>query len=224
MKMKSIIAVAVGVVLVGALTACGSVVPKQGAVSKDPKDSASVVNALNDAKKINVHKAVFSWGDSWTVTADNVEVAEIHGQVVPVLGDTYNMYTKKGNLVASEAEKVFKLLPGAVFYDDQNKASGSMNQDLTLFLQKFTMLDAQNKTVATASQNLNITLNFDIKDPAGATQYNVSKAFFSWGDSLDLTRVSKNTKVSGLDAVWFAVIANELNATKSDSGSSHKKK
>lgn len=222
--MKSIVAAAVGVALVTALTACGSTVPKQGEVSKDPKDSASVVSALNDAKKINVHKAVFSWGDSWTVTADDVEVAEIHGQAVAVLGDTYNMYSKKGNLVGSEAEKVFKLLPGAVFYDDQNKPRGSMNQDLSVFLQKFTMLDVKNKTVATAEQNLNLTLNFDIKDAKGATQYKVSKAFFSWGDSLDLERVSKDAKVSGLDAVWFAVIANELNAAKNDDSGSHKKK
>lgn len=199
-----------GAILVGSLTGCGVTVAELPDPSADQGDSKSVVQTLDDAEKINVHKSVFTLGDHWNVSADGQGVGELKGQTIPVLGDTYSMYSKDGNVVGSEAEQTLQALHGATTYDQNNKERGVIDQNLSLIISNYTIRDAKGNIVGTAQQNLNMTLNFDIKNADGKVEYKVSKAMFSWGASLDIERQVSNPDVSAQDAVWISVIANEV--------------
>lgn len=223
MKIKSFVSILVGVLLIGTMSACGSTVPKLAEPSTNVEDSQSVITTLTKAETIKVKKEVISFGDKWTVYADDVETATIEGQAIPLLGDTYNMFTLDGNLVGSEVEKVFKVLPGAEFYDYQNELQGSLQQELTFLFQKFTLYDVEDNVLVTAEQKFDFTLNFDIMSTSDEVQYKVKKAFLSWGDTLEIEKVAKDPTISGVNAVWFTVIANELNNSSNDESSKNKK-
>lgn len=205
-----------GAVLVGTLTGCGATVAELPDSTSNVKDSQSVIQTLDEAKEINLKKEVFSIGDSWDVQADGEDIAEMKGQAIPVLGDTYTMYSTDGNVVGSEAQKIAQVMRGATLYDYNNEERGEIEQNLSLMLSKYTITDSTGKTIGTAEQKLSMTLNFDIKNSDGDVEYKVSKAAFSWGASLDVERQVDSPEVSAQDAVWLTVIANEVEEAQND--------
>jgi uncharacterized protein YxjI len=207
-------------ILVGSLSACGATVAQLPDNTSSEKDSNSVIQTLNEAESINLNKSVISWGDHWDVTADQEQAAELKGQAVAVLGDTYSMYSNDGNLVASEAEKVVTLLPSATTYDYNNAERGSIEQNFSPILNTYKIKDVKGNTIGTAEQNLSLTLNFDIKNADGEVEYTVKKAMVSWGSSLDIERQVENPEVDAQDAIWISVIANELASSSSSKSSS----
>jgi uncharacterized protein YxjI len=215
---RSIAAVACGAVLAVSLSACGVTVAqlpstKTGSV----EDSNASISQLDAAPKIDVDKAVVSLGDSWSIKVDGNEVASIKGQVIPIIGDTYSMFNEKGDLLASESEKKLTLFQSAALYDYNNKPDGELNRNPTLIMQKYSVTDSKGQTVATADQNLALTLNFDVKNKKGQVEYNISKAVFSLGASLSIEQKVKNPEVPAVDAIWIAVVANEISEAQSKS-------
>jgi uncharacterized protein YxjI len=206
-----------GAVLVGTLTGCGATVAELPDATNNVKDSESIIQTLDEAEEINLKKAAISMGDSWDVKVNDENIANMKGQVIPVLGDTYTMYSTDGNVVGSEAQQVAQIMRGATLYDYNNVERGEIEQNLNLLFSKYTITDNQGNTVGTAEQKLSITLNFDIKNAEGEVEYTVSKAAFSWGASLDIERQVDNPDVSAQDAVWLTVIANEVAEAQSNS-------
>jgi uncharacterized protein YxjI len=203
-----------GAILVGSLTGCGVTVAELPSSSANVSDSKSVIQTLNEAEKISLDKKVISLGDSWNVSADGKDMAELKGQAIPVLGDTYSMYSTNNNLVASEAEQVVRTLHGATTYDYENKERGTIDQNLSLILQSYTIKDTKGNVIGTADQNMGMTLDFDIKNADGRVEYKVKKAMVSWGASLEVERQVSNPEVDAQDAVWLSVIVNEVNEAK----------
>lgn len=211
-------------VLAGSLTACGATVAELPDKTSDVADSQATIQVLNDADKINVNKSLVSLGDNWSVKVGDNEVATVKGQFIAVLGDTYSMYSPNENLVASEAEQVVVGLPAATMYDYNNEEQGVIKQNLSPFMQKYTIQNAAGETVGTAEQQFSLGLKFDIKDASGETEYTVSKAMISWGASLDIEKKVDQADVSAEQALWITMMANELNEEKSNDSSNSNKR
>jgi len=207
---KGISALAGAVVLTGILAGCGGVTATElPPVTKDESDSNAVLQALNTAEIISLKKAAISLGDDWTVSADGEKLAELKGQFIPVLGDTYNMFSNNGNLVATEAEQTFKVMRAATLYDAQNEIRGEIQQKFDPFLSNYTIKDVDGNILGTAEQKFSLTLNFEIKNADGTVEYKVKKAALSLGASLEIERMVEVPAVDAQDAVWMAAIANE---------------
>jgi len=211
---------AVGLVLSGCSMENGG--DAKSAATSDVADSESVLQKLEDADTIEAKKAVFSFGDSWKVTADGEEVGEIKGQTIYSIGDTYSLFSPAGNLVASEAEGYRIVNHRAGLYDYNNKKRGEIQEQFSMFLAEYKIKDAEDKTLGTAKQKFSITMNFDIEGKHGDSEYKISKAAFSMGSKVTIDAQSKDRSVDAVDALWLAVIASEVEDAKSDDSSSKK--
>lgn len=207
---KTVSTVVAGATLLGALTACGATVAEMPEKSNDPSHSQQQLENLTDADKINLNKALISWGDNWEVSADGAKFGEIKGQAIKVLGDTYTMYDNEGVVLATEAEKSLTLLNSASTYDHQNEERGSIQKEISLVFAEYTIKDANENAIGTASQKFGISLNLEVKDKTGEVEYVVNKAVFSWGASLDIEKKVDKPDVPVEDAIWVSVIANEI--------------
>jgi len=182
----------------------------------DVADSQSVLKKLESADIIEAKKAVFSFGDKWTITADGEEIGEIKGQPIYSIGDTYSLFSPAGNLVASEAEGFRVVNHSAGLYDYNNKKRGEIQEQFSMFLAEYKIKDAEDKTVGTAKQKFSLTMNFDLEGKHGDAEYTISKAAFSMGSKVTIEAQSKDRSVDAVDALWLAVIASEVEDAKSD--------
>jgi len=213
MKLKPI-AIIAAALLFSTLTGCSVAYdnsPATPAVSADTQDSEAVLKKLRWGHEIELKKAVFSVNKSYTVSVDGEEVGELKGQYFPIFGDTFSLYSAAGNLVASEGEKLKLPFHGAAFYDYNNVKTGEVHEDLSLIMAHWTIVDAENKTVGEAKQNINLTMKFTVTDKAGAEQYEVKKNFVSiTGSKIKIERKANEPTVSATDALFLAAIGNEL--------------
>lgn len=209
------------VLIVLTLSACDTSTEKMHSANVD--DSKSVIATLEGAKEIELHKAVLPWGDSWTVKADGVEVANIKGQAFYLIGDTYSMYSKAGNFIGAEGEQLRLLNHKADIFDYDGKKTGSISQEIFSLLYKFKFIDANGKQVGQMDQKLSFGLAGDIKTPAGVKAWSFKKAILSWGSSVTVTRAA-DSDIPSLNAVWMAVIASEISDSSSSSSSNSKSK
>lgn len=224
--MKKIMSLLVVPVAIASLTGCSGFstgadpasLPK--VTTSDVADSKSVTDALDRAQTIEVKKEAISWGDSWTVIADGQQVATIEGKPIYMLGDTYSMFSNKGNLVGSEGEEYRMVTSAAKVYDWNNQYTGEVRQNLTFLLAKFDIYDAKMQRVASAEEKFNISLTSDIKDNSGNVVWHVHKDVVSWGDTLKIERRS-SSDIPAINAVWTTVIMNEV-MDSHDSSSSKK--
>jgi len=180
---------------------------------------------LNKAHDIRVKKEAFSIGDSWVVYVDDEQIAEIKGEVFPVLGDTYSMYSNAGNLVGAETEDFLTLTHGSKTYDYMGEQRGYIKQKALTFGYDFDIYE-KFENVGNVRQKFSLGLQADIKDSDGKVEYNVDKEFFSFGSDITISKVSteKETSVDAIDAVWATVMMNEIDeAQNSDSGNNNNK-
>lgn len=201
-------------ILTGAIRIGGVTVAELPNKTNNIESSQQTLNQLSNADTITINKALISFGDDWSVQADGIEIANVKGQAIQTLGDTYSMTNKDGNLVASQAEKTFGSLQGANTYDYNNTNNGVITKD-NAFLQNYTLTDANGNTIGNATQTLNLVTSMDVKDANGEVEYQVQKATFSWGNqaSLTVTKKVENPDVPVEDAIWVAMIANEITTT-----------
>ena len=214
MKLKPVAIIAAAAVLFSTLTGCsiayeGS--PATPTVSANTQDSDAVLKKLRWGKEIELKKAVFSASNSYTVSVDGEEVGKLKGQYFPVFGDTFSLYSTGGNLVASEGEKLKLPYHGASFYDYNNAKTGEVHEDISFVMAHWTIVDAENKAIGEAKQNVNLTLKFTVTNEAGDAQYEVKKDYVTvTGSKLRIERKANEATVSATDALFLAAIANEL--------------
>lgn len=171
---RKITAIALSAITLMTLAACTADPYEDGQpkATTDVSDSIDTIKKLNDADKIVVTKKFLSWNDQWTVDADGTEVAHIEGKTFPVWGDTYQLLTNDGNLMASESENIQWAGHGADLYDYNNAKVGHIKDELFSWGYKFHVLDAEGKELGLAQQKLlNLTLTLDINDSKGNTDY-----------------------------------------------------
>lgn len=180
-------------------------------VTADVQDSEQVLETLRFAEKIELKKAAVSLNDVYSVTADGVKLGEIRGQYIYVLGDTYSLFSEKGNLVASEGEAYRVMTAEAKLFDYNNKPSGIIKENISWPLTNWSIFDAEDKLIGKAQQNLNWALDFTVNDSEGNPQYQINKnAFSMFGAELSITRISNEPTIPAMDAVWLAAITNEI--------------
>ncbi len=210
-----IAAVAVGATVFGIVShVTGSNMP---APTKDHADSSSVLQTLDNASQIDLNKDVISFGDNWHVKVNGQEVASVKGQVITTLGDTYTMTSPSGNTVATEAENAMDWTRGATTYNDSNVKDGYIDGNFSVLLNHFTFEDANGNAIGTADQDFSlIGMQYTIKDQQGNVDYTIKKAVFSWGASLEVDKKDSDSAIPGKDAVWMALIANEIDEAQNN--------
>lgn len=189
-------------------------------VSQDTANSDSVITSLRWAKKIVLKKAIMSLNSQYTVSADGKIVGKIRGQYIHILGDTFSLFSTANNLVASEGEGYRLITHKASLYDYNNKPAGEIKEDLSFLLTKWSLYDQAGTAIGSAQQNLSLTLGFTLKSAAGVDEYKISKAMFSFGAQLTITKLTNEPTIPVMDAVWLAAIANEIAEAQSQKNSS----
>lgn len=166
---------------------------------------------LNKAKEIKVKKQLISWGDKWTVYADDKEVGTIQGRALYLIGDVYVLSNNKGQMIAAEEENWnFGLQDNsASFFNNNKEKVGLLKQNWSWFLYDFEIWQG-NKVVGRVQEKFNWTLTVDIKNAeTNEIEWHVNKKLLSFGSELTIEK--KNQKdISGLEAVWTTVIMNEM--------------
>jgi uncharacterized protein YxjI len=197
---------------------------------QNPDKVQAVISKLNSAKTITMKKAAFSMGDSWTIKADDKEVATIKaddkevatikGEAFKVWGDTYSMYTTDGTFVGAEQEQIH-ILSGrqAETYDYQGHKAGSINAQRFSLLYQFNITDTTGAQVGKFKQGFGFNLKGDITDKAGQKEWSANRAMFSMGANITLTSQTADKDVSALNAIWTVAIVNEV-AEAADNSSS----
>jgi len=178
-----------------------------------------VLQKLDEAEEITLQKRLISWGDRWSVNVNGEQIAEVRGQPIYLIGDTYSMFSNNGNLVGSEGEAFRIALNEARLYDYNNEQTGVIRQRWTALFYNFDFLDMDGQTVGNLQQNFALTLNASITNPDGSCAFQISKALLSIGDRLTVARCGKS-EIPAVDAVWMAMILNEIDASRSSSNSS----
>lgn len=201
------------------MTGCGSTVTEK-MQSANTDDSQMTITALEKAQVITLKKSIFTFGgDSWSVLADDKEVALIKGQAFKIIGDTYSMYSTAGNFVGAEGEKFRLLNHSAQMYDLNGKENGKIAEEFSYPLTSFKFTDAAGKQVGSMGQNFDFTLSGTAKDSHGVNAWSFSKSVLSIGAELKVKREQK-TNVPAMTAIWTAVIMNEISESSSSDSSS----
>lgn len=212
----SIIAFLASIFLLTGCSTGGSPESMPKVTTADVQDSQSVLSTLNKAQTIKIKKSVISFGDEWTVYADGVEVGTIKGKPIYMLGDTYSLFSTKGNLVGSEGEEYRVINHQAKVYDYNNQLTGMIDQQIFSWMLTLKIYDNTMKHVGSLDQNFSFAgLDADIKGANGAAQWHMHKAILSWGADLTIDRKSDDPTVTGLDAIWASVITNEIKESQS---------
>lgn len=210
--------IAVAAVAFGMLTACSSA--PESRPESDPQAVASVLEALDGADQVVAQKSPISFGDKWTITADGQEIGEIRGEVIYLIGDTYTLFAPDGSIVASEEEQFKVVTRKANLYDSTGQIYGALDQQFTLFMAKYSILDGEGVAIGTAEQKLNWTMKFDVMSASGSKDYQISKAAISMGSKVTVDRLTTDTKISMLDALWVAVVASEVEDAQNEDSNS----
>lgn len=175
---------------------------------------------LDNAKEIKVKKQLISWGDKWTVYADDKEIGTIQGLALYMIGDVYVLSNNKGQMIAAEEENWnFGLQDNsATFFNNKKEQVGLLQQNWSWFLYDFEILRGS-KVVGKVQEKFNWTLTVDIKNAEiNEIEWHVSKKLLSLGSELTIEK--KNQKdISGLEAVWTTVIVNEMSEHDSNKSS-----
>lgn len=179
-----------------------------------PSDAAAVQTKIENATKIYAEKALFSFGDSWEIYADDEAVGVVHGEFIKGIGDTYSLYTTNGHFVGAEEEKFAFIGTKARMYDADKKDIGSVTQNIINFMPTLD-IERGGKQVGSAKQNVSAGFSATIRDADGTATWEVRKKVFSANAKVTVTK-STDTEVSGMDAMWAALIMHEIVETKAD--------
>jgi len=191
-------------------------------ITQDVEDSRGVLEQLENADEIVLQKRLISWGDRWAVRVDGDTVAEVRGQPIYLIGDTYSMFSSAGNLVGSEGEAFRLVLNEARIYDYLNEQVGTIRQNFTLLLYNFEFFDIDGNMVGSLQQNFALALNANINNPDDSCAFNIRKDLLSIGARLRVTRCSpaENTEIPAINAVWMALILNEIDESSNNNNNS----
>lgn len=213
-----------GIILATTLVGCGATVPELPQTVGDSTTAANVLSTLDEAKQITLSKAFISIGDSWRVEADSVELGEVKGEFIQIIGDTYSLFSNEDILVASEAEQLaLSGFQASTKYDYNNEETGTIERTFNPFLHQYEIKDLDGNVIGSASQNLNFVLDIEVKDATGEVEYRITKALISVTASLTVERKVDNPDVSALDAMWIVLIANEITESSGNDDNSSRR-
>lgn len=179
-------------------------------------DVIKTVEKLNSAKEIRAKKKIFTMGDSWEIFADNEKVGNVNGKVIYAIGDTYSFTTNNGYFVGAEQENFSIVQRTAGIFNENNEKIGEIKQKVFSWLMQFTLYK-NGQVNASVEQNFSFNLNADIKNGNGEVNWKVNKKMLSWSADLSIVREGSNNSVEALDALWLALILNEIDEANNNS-------
>lgn len=203
----SILAVISAFILVATFSGCA---PSASAKVANTDEPESVISALQDADKIVAKKKVMSFGDQWTIIADDEEVGIIRGEPIYLIGDTYSLFSNSGKLVGSEAESYRLINHSAKLYDHDSNPRGEIKQKVSVMFQEFEIFDASGNPDGIANQKMSAAMKYEITGTSDSVDYIIKKSLMSMGSKVTIERKNVDSSVSAIDAVWLAVIASEV--------------
>lgn len=210
--------IGIGISSILLLTGCDVESRMPQTITQDINDSRAVLEALDNAQTITLQKRLISWRDHWNVSVDGTQVAEVRGLIVPVIGDTYSMFSNAGNLVGSEGEEFRLALNEARLFDYNNEYIGSINQNFTLLLYNFNLTNPHGEQIGYLQQNFGIALNATLNNTNSSCAYRIRKAVLSLGARITVERCGE-TEIPAINAVWMAMILNEIDEARNSSRS-----
>lgn len=185
-------------------------------VTSDVSESQEVLKTLQWADSITVSKKMFSLNDQYEVYADDVKVGEIRGQYIYLIGDTFSLFSVNENLVASEGEGYRVINHRADLFDYNNEPTGKIQEDFSWFLTRWSMFDVEGEKIGSAEQNFSFLLDFSVLNTENEVDFQIKKEF-SYNAKLTITRISSEPSIPAINAVWLAVIANEIAEAQAES-------
>lgn len=200
-------------VLVATFAGCA---PSASAKLANTDEPDSVISILRDADKVVAKKKAMSFGDQWTITADGEEVGIIRGEAMYLTGDTYSLYSNSGKLVSIEDEGFRIVNHTAKIYDHNSELTGSIKENVSVMFREYEILDKSGNLKGTANEKMSAAMRLEIKGASGSVDYIVGKSFLSVGSKVTIERKNVDSSVSGLDALWTAVIASEVDDAKNE--------
>lgn len=198
-------------------TATTSNAPATSAVEHETKVQ-DMLQTLNDASSIRLKKDFISWGDHWTVYADDTAVGHVNGKAIRLL-DVYEFTDMNGVLIASEEENWKVLNATANLKNWQGQQEGRIEQEILTMLAKLRIYRGDTQ-VGTIDQKLDFGMNAQIVN-GDKTEWTLRGKVFTAGADLTLTRSHDNTAVTPLEAMWASLILHEITATSSSNNSSN---
>lgn len=171
-------------------------------------DAAAVLDAINEADEIFAEKALFSFGDNWTIYADGEKVGSVHGEFIKLIGDAYSLYTTNGHFVGAEEEKFRIIAHEARIFDADMNETGSITRNVLNLLQSFDIKKGST-LVGTMKQNFSLGLDATIKTPADTDAWKIERKVMSLNAKVTVKRVGES-EVTGMDALWMALVSNEV--------------
>lgn len=100
---------------------------------------------------------------------------------------------------------------------------GTIERTFNPFLHQYEIKDVDGNLIGSASQNINLVLDIEVKDADGEAEYRITKAFISLTSSLTIDRMVDSPDVDALDAVWIALIANDISEGSGDDNSNSRR-
>lgn len=212
---KTLIALLVVVMI--SVSACGNdIAPMK---NSNPADAQNTLALINNADTLFAKKALFTWGDKWEIYADGQHVANVKGEAVYLIGDTYSMFTLNGTRIGAETENLTVISNEATVYDSNMEKSGTISQEILHLLYHFKIYE-NTEMVGTVSQNFSVKFDADIKNVSGTTEWNITRKMFSFSPEMTITRKTDNPNVSGMNALWMSLILNEISSSSNSKNNS----
>lgn len=191
--------------------------PALSAVDHEAKVE-DTLQTLNDASVIRLKKDFISWGDHWTVYADDTAVGYVNGKAIRLL-DVYEFTDMNGVLIASEEENWKVLNATANLKNWQGQQEGRIEQEIFTMLAKLRIYRGDTQ-IGTIDQKFDFGMNAQIVN-GDNTEWALRGKVFTAGADLTLTRSHGDTTVTPLEAMWASLILHEITATSSSNNSSH---
>ena len=219
---------AVSTVGVGGALVTGASLPSFSSVSTqenemgDSTQALKSIQVLEDADRIVAHKRPFTFYDQWDITVDGVEVAHIKGEYFKMLTDTYVMRDLDGNVMGAEEESIPFVTRSLSTFDHEGNKNGFIDQEFNPFLMTLKVIK-DGESVGKAEQQITLfdAGKISLKDGNGDVEWDVDRNYgYFAGNEVVITRQNAD-EVDAMDAVWVAVVFNEIMEAKENNRKSN---
>lgn len=195
--------------------------PPDVSVEKHQSYVEETLDILNRANNIQLKKDIISWGDHWTVYADEKAVGYVNGKPLRFL-EVYEFTNLDGIVIASEEENWKVVNSTANLKDWQGNQTGRIEQEVFSMLAKLHIYRDDQK-IGNIQQKLDLGINAEITADNNG-EWKLKEKIITVGSNLTLTRLENNTEVTPLEAIWSSLILYEIISTSSGNSSSQRNK
>jgi uncharacterized protein YxjI len=202
------------------VTGCGKSLPS----ATDSKVSASSLNyvqALSNAKQIEIKESLISLGKKYTLYVNGKEVGQVTGKLINLFGDVFTLKDKSGNVLAKENQIKrwhIKFDRSAEVMDANGNTTGYIGEEpLTKIFSIgyfFHFFDKNKKEIGTSDQvNFSLFKKNIFKNADGSIAYKVNKRFTLLRDTYDLN-VIDSAKIPLYQAIFMVCIEDAIKDSK----------